>query len=307
MGEFMQEEKPDNAVRRRQVLRRGATLAAGVAGAGVVGAVTANPAQAAPGEPVVQGATNAAGNSTTAITSTSATDATLALTNTNGAPLRLGEGPIADETDPVGTLSYGAQDYWAKPLAAFPGARVHTDYNSNRLVPIIPARLVDTRDPAQRTRIFNTPASAFDSVGRLRPGQTMHIDLADFVFVGETVFGNVTTTQATGNGLFTIYPFNIARPNTSTLNYPSATVLASLANFFNCALGYNESIGILDAISVFCTGAPGHVIIDITAFTVGSGEVLAHGPFLADLEASMGSAAARRQAKALARRAANSE
>lgn len=301
----MQEEQPETAVRRRQLLRRGATLAAGVAGAGVASAVVANPAQAAPGDPVVQGATNQAGAQTTTIISSSP-GSTLNLGNTVGAPLHLNAGPIPDENAAVGSLSYAEEDYWAKPLASFAGVRIHTDVNSNRLVPILPVRLVDTRNAAGRARIFNTPAGAFDGAGRLRPGQTMNVNLEDFVFVGETVFGNVTVTSSTGIGLFTIYPFNIPRPNVSTINFPASSTLSSLANFFNCALGYNESIGVLDAISVFCSGAAGHVIIDLTAFTVGAGEVLADGPFPVSLQASRGSEAARRQSRALARRAGTS-
>jgi hypothetical protein len=297
----MHEDQQESAVRRRQLLRRGATLAAGVAGAGVVGAVTANPAHAAPGDPVVQGANNTAGTSTTTITSTGA-GATLELNNNNGAALRLAPGNPPLAAAPEGSISFDGVDYWAKPFPDdFGAAIMHHDLNSNRLVPILPQRLVDTRDAAQRGAIFNTPASAFDASGRLRPGQTMHLNLGALVAIGETVFGNITVTAAAGGGLFTVFPFSTALPPTSTINYPRSSVLSALANFFVCPIGFNASVD--DAISVFCSGAAGHVIVDVVGFTVGVGVVLAEGPFGVAAKAEAGTTAARRQAKALARRA----
>ncbi|WP_328421977.1 hypothetical protein OG470_07165 [Micromonospora sp. NBC_00389] len=272
-------EKQDKTVDRRRLLRRAGTVAAGVAGTTVVGAAVAAPAQAAPGDPVVQGANNAAGATTTTLTSTAA-GPTLQLGNTStttdvdGAVLArpaLRLTPSGDYLHPdslggsLGMDAYGN----LQVVADFQGVRyldyVHTTGNSNQIVPITPQRLIDTRSASSRTRIRNASSTTLDSSGRLRDGQTIHVDLSDFVHFGDALFGNLTVTTAVASGFVQIFPYGGPRPtNFSTINYLTNQVIS---NSFMSGIGYEQ-----DWISVYAARTT-HIIIDVVAFVVGVGSV----------------------------------
>ncbi|MEK8108848.1 hypothetical protein NKG94_36200 [Micromonospora sp. M12] len=176
-------ENQDKTVDRRRLLRRAGTVAAGVAGSTVVGAAVAGPAQAAPGDPVILGSNiNSAGNATTALTSTAA-GPTLRLANpaiTNEGDLALARPSLQltpsgnylhqdSETGSIGMDTFGnlqvvAGQYADEAIVEF----VHTTGNSNRIVPITPQRVVDTRSAAGRQWIINGSSTTLDSTGRLR-------------------------------------------------------------------------------------------------------------------------------------------
>ncbi len=275
-------ENQDKTVNRRRLLRRAGTVAAGVAGTTVVGAAVAAPAQAAAGDPVVQGAANAAGATTTALTSTG-TGPTLRLANTsttasNGAVLARPALQLAPSGDflhpdsPGGSI--GLDNYGNIQLVTeFGGDKyldyVHTTGNSNQIVPITPQRVVDTRAAASRKRILNQSSTTLDSSGRLRDGQTIHINLSDFVYFGDALFGNLTVTTAVASGFVQIFPFGTPRPaNFSTINYLTNQVVA---NSFMSGVGYRDE-NATDVISVYAARTT-HIIIDVVAFVVGVGEV----------------------------------
>ncbi|MCO1596325.1 hypothetical protein M8C17_14275 [Micromonospora sp. RHAY321] len=277
-------EHEDKTVNRRRLLRRAGTVAAGVAGTTVVGAAVAGPAQADPGQAVLQGAANNAGATTTALTSTGA-GATLRLENTSTTTvdgtvfarpsLQLTpRGNVLNPASEAGSIGMDT-DGNIQVVAEFGGYKyleyVHTTGNSNQIVPITPQRLVDTRSAASRARIVNASSTTLDSSGRLRDGQTIHIDLSDFVNFGDALFGNLTVTTAVAGGFVQIFPFGAPRPaNFSTINYLTNQVLS---NSFMSGIGYEDvENGLTDAISVYAARTT-HIIIDVVAFVIGVGSV----------------------------------
>lgn len=274
----MSEERNALPVDRRRLLRRAGTVAAGIAGTGVVGAVAAVPAQAAPGDPVLQGRDNNAEQATT-LRSSSATAATLRLANSNttldpegqvvaGPVLQLapsGQG-ISSQAE-FGSLGMDANGtIWA--ITGEIGDFKFRDYlrtnvNSNMIVPIAPQRVIDTRSADLRTRIVN-PAGNLDTSGRLLAGRTIHINLEEFVFIGEALFGNVTVVGPLANGFIQIFPYGIQRPAVSTINFHTNQ---TLSNSFMSGIGY-----VVDYISLYASRTT-HVIVDVVAFVVGAGQV----------------------------------
>ncbi|PWU50655.1 hypothetical protein DLJ47_23495 [Micromonospora sp. S4605] len=287
----MAKQQDEQTVDRRGLLRRAGTVAAGVAGAGMVSAAAAGPAQAALGEPVVQGRTVNAGATVTGITSSGA-GATLELSNTRSPgtglvspALRLV--PAGDDlaTDaPLGSIGIDSGNNIRVATSQFQGVTysdfVHTSGNANRLVPIPPQRIIDTRDPAQRTRIIN-PTGNLDTSGRLIGGRTIHIDLADFMYAADAIFGNLTIVGALVPQYATVYAYNTAKPVASTINFAASEVIS---NGFCAAVGRDGTIS--DAISIYANGTT-HVILDLTAVVVGVGSV---NPGLLSTVAGVGTA-----------------
>ncbi|MFC7547132.1 hypothetical protein ACFQUZ_12285 [Plantactinospora sp. GCM10030261] len=247
-----------------------------MAGAGVVSAAAAGPAQAAPGEPVVQGQTVTAGATTTGITS-SGTGATLQLANTRlqgdfaSPALRMAPSGIDLAGDaPLGSI--GMDEGYNLRVATFEydGSSltdyVHTSGNANRIVPIQPQRVIDTRSAASRARIINA-AGNLDSSGRVIGGRTIHVDLSDFLFYADAVFGNLTVVSPVAGSFLTLYPYGGSRPVASSINFSAGAVLS---NAYAVGVGYDDNYS--DAVSIF-SGTTAHVILDITAAVVGVGEV----------------------------------
>ncbi|MFF5172338.1 hypothetical protein ACFY3U_06850 [Micromonospora sp. NPDC000089] len=271
------------SVNRRRLLRRAGTVAAGLAGTAAVGATAAAPAEAAVGDPVLQGKLNETGPGTTRI-SNSAGQATLQLTNTLTWPgqdwqdgLVLSEAPLCllpkgdtlhEQMEP-GSIGFtrrgelqvvGRNDGGSSAVVA----TVHTSVNANRIVPVVPQRLIDTRSAASRTRIVN-PTDNLDSSGRLLAGHTIHIDLTDFVHFGDALFGNVTVTGPTAAGFVQIFPYGVSRPTTyASINF---TANQTLSNSFMSGISFKG-----DRISVYAQRTT-HVIIDVAAFVIGVGSV----------------------------------
>ncbi|MBM0278561.1 hypothetical protein [Micromonospora tarensis] len=302
-------ENQDKTVNRRRLLSRAGTVAAGVAGTAVAGAAVAGPAQAAPGDPVVQGATNAAGATTTSLTSTG-TGPTLRLANTSTVSsggvvlsrpaLQLTpSGDLLHSDSPGGSI--GMDTYGNIQLVTeFGGDKylefVHTSANANRIVPVAPQRVVDTRSAASRARIVNASSTTLDSSGRLRDGQTIHIDLSDYVYYGDALFGNLTVTTAVASGFVQIFPYGSPRPqNFSTINYLTNQVVA---NSFMSGIGFDA-----DFISVYAARTT-HIIIDVVAFVIGVGDV---NPDILPLSANMSARSAESPEQRLAKRAAKAQ
>ncbi|MEV1155313.1 hypothetical protein AB0J27_07910 [Micromonospora chokoriensis] len=268
-------ENEDKTVNRRRLLRRAGTVAAGVAGTAVVGATVAAPAQAAPGDPVIQGGDNMAGSSITSLSNNSA-GPTLALDNTritaqddwrlSGPALQLKpSGDFLNDNSPVGSVA--VDQFGNFQVVSTPGYvdYVQTTGNSNSIVPITPQRLVDTRTAAGRARIVNASSTTLDSSGRLRDGQTIHLDLSEYVFIGEALFGNLTVTTTVASGFVQVFPHGVTRPKEfSSINYLTNQ---TLSNSIMTGIGYD-----FDYISVYAARTT-HIIIDIVAFVVGVGSV----------------------------------
>jgi hypothetical protein len=252
----------EETIARRRLLRRAGTVAAGVVGVGAVGAVAGSPAQADPGDALVQGAN--ANVAPTQLTG-GAEAALLSLDNAGGPALRLVPSNTVLTNDPVGSISVdqtGNIYVVQQPDATFV---VHTTMNTSQLVPIVPQRLVDTRSTAGRELVINK--DALDGQGRLRSGATMHVIASALVRYADAMHGNVTAVRAVTGGHLTIYPYGVpTRPGTSTLNYP---VNMTLANAFTVGHGRHPQHD--DAISIYNSGGPVHVLVDAVAFTFAYG------------------------------------
>lgn len=310
----MQDEQ---AVDRRRLLRRAGTVAAGVAGAGVVAATAATPAQAAPGENVVLGQAHDAAGTATSIANSSTANPTLVLGNGatdefggGGPALRLApSGTHLTEQAPTGSLSADTSGtIWSSfeldgenfPVHLFSAA------TANITVPMLtPARVVDTRSAAGRARILNrTAAGVLDSAGRVRGGQTIFIDLSDFVASGEGVFGNLAAISPTLGGFLTLFPYDpaapTARPDTANLGYATGQ---NIGNFSVTGIGFDPANpAFFEVVSLFASSTT-HVIFDAFAFIVSRYDQVVG--FSAPVSAARSEASAQRQAHALRRKLAN--
>jgi hypothetical protein len=276
-----EEQNEQHTVGRRRLLRRATTVAAGIAGAGVVGAATAAPAQAAAGDPVVQGADNDAGTGNTRLRASSP-EATLALGNNwtttdpdtgavlAGPALRLNPSGDAIADSAVGSIGMANNgDIWTI-TGEYNGRKlahiVRTTMNSNTMIPLKPQRVIDTRYAASRTRILN-PAGNLDSTGRVIGLKAINIDLTDYMYYADAVFGNITVVP-TGTSFASVYPYATPRPTAfSTVNFYANQIIS---NSFVVGVGYDTNL--TDGITVYANALT-HVIVDITAVMVSYGSV----------------------------------
>ncbi|GAB3949872.1 hypothetical protein GCM10027614_49340 [Micromonospora vulcania] len=249
----------------------------------MVGAAAALPAEAAPGDPVLQGSDNNAVNATTLRSSSNTATLRLAngkvITEPNGrvltAPtLRLtpnGEG--LSSSAEVGSIGLDtAGNIWAATGRYEEYGkvdRVHTSTNSNRIVPVIPQRVLDTRTAQGRVNIYepdnpDAPVN-LDSAGRLLGGHTIEINLARYVYISEATFGTVTAVGSLAAGFLQIFPGGLPRPTTfATLNFETGR---TMSNGFMSGVNWST-----DRISVYAQRTT-HVVIDVVAFVIGFGQV----------------------------------
>jgi hypothetical protein len=135
---------------------------------------------------------------------------------------------------------------------------LYTEFTANQVVTILPQRILDTRTSTGRTNILNKTGN-LDSSGRLLAGHTINIDLTSLETAAASAFCNLTAVQPLSGGYMTLFPGG-TRPSTSSLNF---TVGAVVANF--AVTGTSST----DTVSIFSL-ATSHVVLDITAFNVGS-------------------------------------
>jgi hypothetical protein len=264
----MQEQDQSRTVGRRKLLRRAGTVAAGAAGAGVVGSMVGSPAQAAPGDPVVIGsATNSGGTTTTTLTSGNATNPTLRLENESGSALSVNLLETIDaSTAPPGSIfldEYG--DFNAIGFVPGEGRFLTTAYSptwATMTIPVAPFRWVDTRNAAGRA--FLRPGSSFDSAGRLLPKNSNTtpdaiVDLSE-LFAGGfgAVQANLTVVNPAAVGNVSLWDAG-TWPGTSSINY--SPTLPALANFTQTVIG--EDLGIRVK-----TNQAVAIILDIVGFVV---------------------------------------
>jgi hypothetical protein len=265
------ENETSSAVDRRRLLRRAGAVAAGVGAAGVVAALDATPAHAAPGSPVLAGQAVDAATSTTTITNNSATNATLALGNATGASLELAPRsttiPLSAPQGSFNATTFGDLEYMAGP--EFP-AVVYTSFNATQTWPIKPFRALDTRGLGGvnggngRELILNP--EVLNSAGKLRAGSTLRLNLTGFVADGWGVIGTLTVLGPEGNGFVTVFPGGTGRPNTAAISFLSGW---SIANNVLTGLGQITRPSQTDVIEIF-SPVTTHVVFDVSAFIVAS-------------------------------------
>ncbi|MGH3647329.1 MAG: hypothetical protein ACRDTM_09150, partial [Micromonosporaceae bacterium] len=242
----------------------------------VVGAVAATPAQAGPGDPVVQGAANDAGTSATSLSTSKADGAALALENPgqdgwgDGGPsltLAPNSASFISESSPPGSmmLSNSGMVMTAPPDGA--GGAIHNHYlydsfNSTFTVPVNVHRAVDSRySRNDRKRLFST-SGKFDSDGRLLAGKTVHLDISDLVSFSWGVFVNVVTFSQQGNGFITVWPYTLPKPTPATVQYYKG---ASVRNSTLSPVGWDDTR--TDVLSIW-SSATTHFTIDILGVVI---------------------------------------
>jgi hypothetical protein len=249
---------------RRMLLRTGSVaVVAGVAGLAVLEAFTAGSAEAAAGGNLVLGAANTSDATATSLTSAATTGPTFTVANTGGkAPLHL-DTVATPATVPAltpgdlanfdGDLFYTAGTP-AAPLTGF----VYSEITANQLVAIKPQRILDTRTAAGRSHV-TTSAGNFDAAGRLLGGHTITVKLDSLSIAAEAAFCNLVAVAPLASGYMTLWPGG-ARPTASSINFGAHAVIANFA-----VTGTSAT----DTVSIFSL-ATTHVVLDITAFSVGN-------------------------------------
>jgi hypothetical protein len=220
----MQEQDETRTVDRRRLLRRAGTVAAGAAGATVVGAIAAAPAQAAPGDTLKLGTagdlTNTSGAETTKLTGGTDVKPTLRLENAAGSALSVAPtGPnVAAPAGSIFVDQYG--DFSAIGTAGSPAPYVTYAYSSTwatMTIPIYPERYLVTLNTAGRGHVVSNSAT-FDAAGRLVPrnvanGADLVLDLSMFLRPNPGYAAlqcNVTALNAEAPGWATIWSGDVA-------------------------------------------------------------------------------------------------
>jgi len=255
----------DRDVNRRALLRRGGVIvAATVAGVTAVEVLNAGDAQGAPGDPLVLGQANDSGTAPTSLTGGATTGPTFTVANTGAhAPLELAQQSFGSFVSVAGGelanldgLLYSTLDFGGT-IGPFPGF-VYTEFTANQVVTIVPRRILDTRTSAGRVHILNKTGN-LDSTGRLLGGHTIRIDLSSLEVAAASAFCNLTAVHPLTAGYMTLFPGG-TRPPTSSINFTTGAVIANFA-----VTGTSST----DTVSIF-SSATSHVLLDITAFTVGT-------------------------------------
>jgi hypothetical protein len=264
--ELHTQDEAASAPDRRALLRTGGAVVAGIAGLAVAETAMAGNASAAPGDPVVLGSVNTAGATATSVTSSAAAP-TFAVANTGTfAPLRVTEQAFPATLPALASgdvANYDGDLYYMAGGAGGPYfGFVYTEWTASQVVSIIPTRVLDTRGASGRTKILN-PSGNLDGAGRLLAGHAIEIDLSDLQFGAAAAFCNITAVSPLAGGFMTLWAGG-TRPATSSVNFPANSVVANFA-----VTGVSGD----DSVSIFANKTT-HVLLDITAFSVGTANQL---------------------------------
>jgi hypothetical protein len=260
---LMDEQQEQEQLGRRRLLRGAGAVVAGVAGVSVAGAVAATPAAADTGDPVIAGQGNDA-NATTVLTRlpSAADGAALLLENENGPAL--GAQPVGINTPYTGQAPPGSLfiDVWGdivtigQPDPAQPKFPVplYSPTWATMTIPITPFRILDTRDPNNRSRLTGlTP----DGAGRVQ-GDSGRVHLGDLIEFAYAVQCTVTIANASRNGFIAVWGAG-PHPGHSSVNF---TPLFPISNFVQSEIGGTATV---PQISVLVT-VPAAVMIDVVGF-----------------------------------------
>jgi hypothetical protein len=284
-------EIPDEQLGRRALLRRAATVAAaGIGGVAATEMLTAGPASAAAGDPMVLGVNDAV-TAQTKLSSAAAAGATLEITHAaNIANLRLppvdtaldytgtktvvghGDngrkmkgGELLNLTESVttdsGTSNVDTLFWMAGPNTSGTSlanlAVVLTTATGTVFAPYGPKRVLDTRVASGRTLIANA-ASVLDSQGRLIAGKSLQLDLDTFVRFAYALHYNLMATQAVGDGGAVAVWGPGSRPSATQVHFDKTKPVA------NCGIvPLSENLSVFLYTSVTC-----HVVLDVQGWTL---------------------------------------
>ena len=167
--------------------------------------------------------------------------------------------PLNDNRANAVTVALGAGGKLAATLGAGTGATVQLifdvtgyftpDQSGDTYVPLVPARLLDTRSGVGLSGVFAShSARSFQVTGQLIPGSAA------------AVTGNLTVTQQSAGGYLLLGPTPVDFPTSSTLNFPAGD---DRANAATVALG---SGGTLSVVLVSGTVGTCQVVFDATGY-----------------------------------------
>jgi hypothetical protein len=176
----------------------------------------------------------------------------------NGGPMRTHlpspASPVVDAGDPTILFVAGSTDQRGEARAVDVVDMGAVELQADEFpvwVPVTPARLVDTRPG------FDTIDGQFEGIGRRAAGATLRFDVAGRAGVpsdATAVVVNITGVDALKRGFVTGHACLPARPNVSSLNFPSGTRVG------------NEVIVELDGSGDLCIYT--HVATDLTVDVV---------------------------------------
>jgi hypothetical protein len=257
-------ESPDAEHDRRELLRRGALLAAGAIGAGTAGAAL-SPQAALASDPndVVLGQPNSA-SAQTSITFNSTTSTPLNLANSQGAALTLASTTAeAGASTPLGSLLSSDPDGFDYVDLQYVHAdgdwgSVMTSSWETTMFAITPFRVLDTRNSHGRRNIVDG-ASNLDSLGRLKAGTSITVKLDEIFDDAYAWYGNLTAVSPVGSGYALVWPDGPA-PNASTVNFAAGQ---TIANAFVCLSGFADPESDAPTVNIKAAQTT-HVLLDIS-------------------------------------------
>jgi len=121
-------------------------------------------------------------------------------------------------------------------------------------VPLTPARLVDTRSSG-------VTIDGVNQIGQRAAGSTLTLQVGGRGGVLPSAIAvtlNVTAAGPAGNGFFTVYPCQVARPTASSLNTSGVTI----ANEVNAQLSPTGTVCIYTSVTT-------HIVVDVVGQFVG--------------------------------------
>jgi hypothetical protein len=281
-------EPPGLVSRRRLFGLLGGAAAAG-AGLAVAGSgLSADPAGAADGDPVVIGSTTNSGTGSTQLTSSTTTAAFKATSSGAGGAGLVGvsnNGANAWGVEGFSSSGYGlvSTGNGLAQLLLIPatgtgapttGAHLRGEFfvdSAGTLFQCVTAGTPGTW-VRQSPLVSITPSRAYDSRPGLPPltgpktpiagGTTRTVDVTTNTPVPEgasAVLGNITVTNTTGGGFLTVYPTGVTQPGTSNINWLGGW---TIANNFTSGLGGT----FIEQVDVTCGGTATDFIIDIFGY-----------------------------------------
>ncbi|MFZ6004147.1 MAG: hypothetical protein ACOYXM_09465 [Actinomycetota bacterium] len=172
-------------------------------------------------------------------------------------------GPPSSGSRQVGQIKAdGNGDLWICVEAGTPGSwtrLLREDTTAGRVIPITPARVLDTRSLGGRAS--GGPLVPGQTQGPIAHLQTLTLDLAGVAPIpaaAKGVVGNATIVTPSGGGYLRVYPAGTS-VLTSTVNFAKGSITA---NGFTCAL---SATGLSTRASIVGAGTY-HLVLDVTAY-----------------------------------------
>lgn len=246
---------------RRRIIKVGVAAGAGVGAAAVV----ATPAAAAPGQPVLIGATNDAGTTETVLSGGSVLAPALVVdAPSTRPPLVLTPTPAADIPQELPTGALAVTPSGELMIGGKGGTRayVNTSRWANRTMAVAPKRILDTRSLSSYSAHVVSATSVVTS-GKLNANQVIHLTVKNvppaLAERATAAYVNITVAGTVSAGVLTAYSSSIAKPQTSSLNWWGPNQI--LSNLVEVQLGSHNGNQLAFAVHVSSATS---VIVDVS-------------------------------------------